>query len=143
MKSTSGYIGYLAGAPIIWSLKRQTATATSSTEAEYIGQFNAIKHMVHISHFLTELSIPYSTLMTLFADNQGAQATARNPEYHSRLKHVAIAYHYQRELVEEGLIQLGHIPTEDMAADGLTKPLPRVKFNRFIELLQLNTKPAI
>ena len=135
MKSTSGYIGYLAGAPIIWSLKRQTATVTSSTEAEYIGQFNAIKHMVHISHFLTELSIPYSTLMTLFADNQGAQATARNPEYHSRLKHVAIAYHYQRELVEEGLIQLGHILTEDMAADGLIKPLPRVKFNRFIELL--------
>ena len=71
-KSTSGYIIYLAGAPIIWSLKRQTATATSTIEAEYIGQFNAIKHMVHMGHFLIELSIPYSLSMTLYADNQAA-----------------------------------------------------------------------
>ena len=71
-KLMSGYIIYLAGAPIIWSLKRQTATATSTIEAEYIGQFNAIKHMVYMGHFLTELSIPYSLLMTLYTDNQAA-----------------------------------------------------------------------
>ena len=143
MKSTSGYVEYLTGAPIIWSSKRQTTIATSTTEAEYIGQFNAMKHMVYLDHFLTELSIPHSTPMTLFTDNQSAQATAHNPEFHSRLKHIDIAYHYQRELVEQGRVQLVHIPSAKMTADGLTKPLSKNKFNEFIELLHLNTTAAI
>ncbi|KAF7503248.1 hypothetical protein GJ744_004039 [Endocarpon pusillum] len=47
--------------------------------------------------------------MMLFADNQSAQATTRNPEFHSRLKHIDIAYYYQREIVERGQVKLIHI----------------------------------
>ena len=94
MKSISNYVGYLVDVPIIWFLKCQTTTTTSNTEAEYIGQFNVMKYMVYISHFLTELSILYNTSMTLFTDNQDVQATVRNPKYYSRLKHVVITYHY-------------------------------------------------
>ena len=95
--------------------------------------------MIHVGHFLTELSIPYSLPMKLYADNQAAQAAARNPEFHARLKHVDIAYHFQREKLEEGLIAIEHTPTEKMAADGLIKPLGKLKFKRFVQQLQLST----
>lgn len=43
--STSGYVFQLAGAPVSWSSKRQGEVATSTTHAEYIGQYNAILHL--------------------------------------------------------------------------------------------------
>jgi hypothetical protein len=44
----SGYIFFLAGGPISWSCKRQPVIATSFTEAEYIGQYNAARKVIWI-----------------------------------------------------------------------------------------------
>ncbi len=38
-----------------------------------------------------------------------------------------IEYHYVREKIEDGEINLEYIPTTTMAADGLTKPLEKTK----------------
>ncbi len=50
----------------------------------------------------------------------------KNPVSHSRTKHVDIKYHYVREAIHEKAIQVTYCPTENMLADLLTKPLPRV-----------------
>ena len=62
--------------------------------------------------------------MTLFADNQGSIALAGNPQHHARTKHIDIQYHYVRELILNQHVNLIYCPTEIMAADILTKPLP-------------------
>ncbi|KAJ5455499.1 uncharacterized protein N7458_003763, partial [Penicillium daleae] len=55
--STSGYIFQLAGAPISWSSKRQREIATSTTHAEYIGQYNAILYLLWLRTFLAETKL--------------------------------------------------------------------------------------
>jgi len=69
--------------------------------------------------------------ITLCADNQGSMALAKNPEFHSRTKHISIQQHFIREKVENEEVQLQYLPTGDMLADLLTKALPREKVERF------------
>jgi hypothetical protein len=45
-KSTSGFVFVLAGGAISWGLKKQSAVALSSTEAEYIAATHAAKEVV-------------------------------------------------------------------------------------------------
>ena len=60
---------------------------------------------------------------------------AENLEFHRRMKHVDIKYHWVRQAIEDGLIQVEYISTALMVADGLTKPLGPQKFNRFLTLI--------
>jgi len=64
-------------------------------------------------------------------------ALSENPEFHQRTKHVDVQYHYIRQEVGCERVALEFMPTHLMIADGLTKPLTRVKHKRFIELLGL------
>ena len=51
--------------------------------------------------------------MTLFCDNMSAISISKNPIQHSRTKHIDIQYHFIHELVEEKVISLEHISTEN------------------------------
>ena len=61
---------------------------------------------------------------TIFEDNQGTIALARNPVDYSRTKHIDIKYHNVREVVSTKEIDLEYCPTQDIIADSLTKGLP-------------------
>ena len=69
----------------------------------------------------------------LYGDNQGALALVENPENHTRTKHIDVQYHYIRYLVGNGSISIAYCPTEQMVADVLTKPLPKVKLLKCLE----------
>ena len=71
------------------------------------------------------------------ADNQGAIALAKNPEYHARTKHIAICYHFIRQEVDKDIVRFDYIETSTQAADGFTKPLSKIAFARFISQLNL------
>ncbi|KAJ8769224.1 hypothetical protein K2173_000999 [Erythroxylum novogranatense] len=51
-----------------------------------------------------------------------------NPVFHSRMKHVAIDFHFIREQVQNGVLRVAHVSSADQLADTLTKPLPRGRF---------------
>ena len=127
----------LAGALIAWSSRRQATIATFSIYAEYVGQANVIKQACHLIQFLGEVyRFPYLPLK-IYADNPGAQALARNPEFHAKAKHIQLSMHFQREKIENGQVELIHVATEEQAADGLTKPLGIAKFKKWVEQLNL------
>ena len=137
-RSTSGYGLYLAGGLISWSSRRQHCVTTSSTEAEYIGQANAIKQIITATQFLLELRLPiFHTPVKLYADNTSSQSLAYKPAARPRSSHIDAAMHFQREKVETGLVDITHVASQDNAADGFTKPLNGVKFKRFRELLRV------
>jgi hypothetical protein len=73
----------------------------------------------------------------MYGDNQGAIALAKNPEFHSRTKHIRIQYHFVRQCVADNELKIIYIATEDMIADILTKPLLRVQHQRLCEALGL------
>jgi len=69
----------------------------------------------------------------LFIDNQSAIAVAKDPEYHSRIKHLDLRTYWLHQTVEDGKI---HVSTE-MLADLLTKVLPKPKVEYFRKQLGL------
>ena len=73
----------------------------------------------------------------IFCDNQGAIALAKNPQFHSRMKHVEIQHNFVREKVSDGVIQLEYVNTESQVADGLTKALDKGRFETFRKAIGL------
>ena len=95
-----------------------------------------------IQPFLTDQIQPLPTNQNLSSieikgDNQSSIALAKNPVLHTRTKHIDIQHHYIRDEVSSGRIRLVYTPTEEMLADGLTKPLSHVKFLNFIRQLRM------
>ncbi|KAI1000283.1 hypothetical protein K3495_g7917 [Podosphaera aphanis] len=70
-------------------------------------------------------------LVRVLGDNQGALALVKNPHLHERSKHIDVCHHHIRDLFERRKLDVTYIPTADMVADGMTKPLMRIKFERF------------
>ena len=62
-------------------------------------------------------------------DNQAAIRIAKNPQDHKRTKHIKPRYHYLRDQIRDGVLQLEYIPTIDQLADIFTKALngPRLR----------------
>lgn len=67
-------------------------------------------------------------VMTVFCDNTSAINISKNPVQHSRTKHIDIRHHFIRDLVEDGVVALEFIPTQDQKADIFTKPLDSLRF---------------
>lgn len=63
----------------------------------------------------------------LNVDNKSAISLSKNPVFHDRSKHIEIRYHFIRECVENGKIQIEFVLSEEQLADVLTKALGRVK----------------
>lgn len=128
---TSTYLLYLGSNIISWKSTRQMAVSRSSTEAEYKALANAAIEVVWVENLLHELHVQIPTTPHLYCDNTGATYLCANPVYHSRMKHVALDYHFVREKVAVGLIRVYHISTKDQPADTLTKRLSRGPFQKF------------
>jgi len=64
-------------------------------------------------------------------------ALVKNSEYHVCTKHINIQYHFIHEVEFKEHIQLIYISTDQMIADDLIKPLTAVKFEQFIDLINL------
>ena len=102
-RSTSGYVFCLWNGPISWFIKRQSTVATSTAEAEYIGQCNAGKEAIYLAGAFSSLEYnDYDVQQVrLMADNQAAIKLINNPVNHGRFKHIDIQYHFVRELVTQ------------------------------------------
>ncbi|CAA7016634.1 unnamed protein product [Microthlaspi erraticum] len=126
--STNAYILYLGYTPIAWSSKKQKGVARSSTEAEYCAVANTASEIRWICSLLTDLGVTLPAAPVIYCDNVGATYLCANPIFHSRMKHLALDYHFIRENVQSGALRVTHLSTHDQLADALTKPLPRTRF---------------
>ena len=126
-RSTSGYVFQISGGSISWKSRKQTSVALSSAEAEYMALAAAAQEALWLIQLTTELGSETTEPLTIYEDNQATISMTKNPQYHGRSKHVAIKYHFIREHVSDGSVQLEYCPTKDMVADMLTKGLPRVQ----------------
>ena len=135
--STGAYVIFLGGNPIAWSSTKQRTVARSSTEAEYRAIASAAAEIEWIKSLLQELGIMLSSAPVIYSDNLGATYLCANPVFHSRMKHLAIDYHFVRDLVQNKQLRVVHVSSSDQLADALTKSLPRPR------LLQLCSKIGV
>jgi hypothetical protein len=122
---------------VTWSSKKQYIVALSSTEAEYIAQTHAAKEALYLRTLIGEIREKFKNPVTINCDNQGAIALSKDNKFHARTKHIDIRYHFIRESVGDGKIQVNYIPTDENPSDIFTKPLAKAKFRRFSEMLGL------
>jgi hypothetical protein len=107
--------------------------ALSTAEAEYISLAEACQEAVYLRRLLSEIGEEQKTPTTIYHDNQASMAMSKDPCFHKRSKHIDIKYHFVKDLTEQREIQAKYVPTQEMKADILTKPLTKEKFNRCIE----------
>ncbi|RVW92399.1 Retrovirus-related Pol polyprotein from transposon TNT 1-94 [Vitis vinifera] len=140
-KSTSEYIFILAGGAISWRSVKQTMTATSTMEAEFISCFEATSHGVWLKSFISGLRVmdSISRPLSIYCDNSAAVFMAKNNKSGSRSKHIDIKYLAIRERVKEKKVVIEHISTELMIADPLTKGMPPLKFKDHVVNMGLSS----
>ena len=112
---------------VSWSFKKQNCISLSTAEAEYVAAASACTQLLWMRQTLKEYSVNCDK-MPLLCDNESAIKIAHNPVQHSRTKHIEIRYHFIRDHVAHGDIELGYIPTKDQLADIFTKPLDEARF---------------
>jgi hypothetical protein len=128
-KSRTGYVILLNGGPVMWGSQKQTVTATSTTEAEYVAAWVATHQVIWLRDLLTEIGYPVPTPTLLYSDNQSCIQLIHSPEVHKRTKHVDIRYHATKDAQASGIINTIYIPSTQQIADPLTKSLPYPQFS--------------
>ncbi len=130
-----------------WASRKQKSVATSTTEAEYMALSMCAKTGIWLMQVLRDMGMskhlgnnPHrvsiredeahqaASPLQLKGDNQAVLTLVKDAHVHERSKHIDVAYHHIRNLHKRNQIQVDFVPSQDMVADGLTKPLPRQTF---------------
>ncbi|GJW90290.1 hypothetical protein Tco_0167843 [Tanacetum coccineum] len=97
----------------------------SSAEAEYVALSASCAQVMWMRTQLKDYGFNYNKI-PLYYDSQSAIAISCNPVQHSRTKHIHTWYHFIKEQVENGIIELYFVRTEYQLADMFTKALPGI-----------------
>lgn len=127
-KSVTGFCFMFFGNCVLWGTRKQSTVSLSTTESEYKALCTAVCESLFLKGILNDLCLDIKTVV-LYEDNQSAIHLAKNRETCKRTKHLDVKYHFIREKVEEGTIQVEYVPTSDQLADVLTKPLLGTRFD--------------
>jgi hypothetical protein len=126
-RSTSAYVFTMFGGAISWMSKRQPVVALSTTEAEYMAATHACKEAIWLRRLCSDIGVDAGKI-TISCDSQSAICLAKNPTFHARTKHIDVQFHFVRDMVEDGKVNLEKVDTAKNVADALTKPVGTEKF---------------
>ena len=127
-KSMTGHIFYIDNSPISWCSQKQEVVALSNCEAEFMAGTEAARQAIWLQDLLSEITDQQSEKVLIRIDNQSAIALTKNPVFHERNKHIHRRYHFIRECVENGQIEIEYVQGDKQKADILTKALGRIRF---------------
>nr|GFA39849.1 retrovirus-related Pol polyprotein from transposon TNT 1-94 [Tanacetum cinerariifolium] len=134
-KRTSGGIQFLGGDKLVsWLSKKQDRTSMSSAEAEYVSLSTCYAQVLWMRTHLTNYGFHFDKIH-MYCDSKAAIAILCNLVQHSRTKHIAVRYHFIREKVEKGIVELFFVGTEYQLADLFTKALPEERFKYLVRRL--------
>ncbi|GKB27703.1 retrovirus-related pol polyprotein from transposon TNT 1-94 [Tanacetum coccineum] len=123
---------------VSWSSKRQKSAAISNTEAEYIALYGCCAQVLWMRSQLTDYGFGFNKI-PMYCDNKSAIALCCNNVQHSRSKHIDIRFHFIKEHVENGVIELYFVNTEYQLADIFTKALGRERIEFLINKLGMRS----
>ncbi|GKD43570.1 retrovirus-related pol polyprotein from transposon TNT 1-94 [Tanacetum coccineum] len=122
---------FLGGKLVSWSSKKQDCTAMSTAEAEYVSLSACCAQVIWMRTQLLDYGYKYNRI-PMYCDSKSAIAISCNPVQHSKTKHIDIRYHFIKEHVEKGTVELYFVGTEYQLADLFTKALPKERFEYLV-----------
>lgn len=136
-KSYTGFVIKLGGNLVNWEARKQRCTALSSTEAEYVAISDVCKDILFVKNLLMEI-LDKRFDVTIYNDNQSAQKLLLVKEYcHKKTKHIDLRYHFVKDLLQSGVVDVKYLQTDQMLADIFTKPLCSQKHRNFVKGLNI------
>ena len=135
--SISGHIFFVVEESISWNFKRQDHIVMSNYESEYYALTKAEKKVVWLRELLLELNQIVDASALIWMNNLNVKVFSKNSEFHRRTNHIDVQYHWVREKVTNGLLQLKYISTAQMITDGLTKSLESLQFSAFLTMIRM------
>lgn len=127
--SVSGLVVKLGSNTIHYSSKKQTSVATSSTEAEYLAANIAVKEGLFFKMLLSDVGVSSPEPLIIKEDNTAVIASVKSKDISgSRLKHLDVALHSLRHLLNPNKIRLEYIRSHANVADVMTKTNNRSDF---------------
>lgn len=122
-RSVTGFVVTAAGGLVSWNSKRQTVVALSTTEAEYMAACECAEHLSWVRSFMFDIFFPMEHPTPFFVDNTSAISIATGDGIKARSKHIDRRFHFIRDQLQQGLLEIEYISTSLMKADFLTKSL--------------------
>ena len=95
---------------------------STTAKVEYIAAGSCCIQLLWMKKLLHDYGIPQNT-MCVFCDNTSAINFSKNLVQHSKSKHIEIHYHFIQDLVEDKVVCLEFIHTDNQKVDIFTKPL--------------------
>ncbi|WJZ90446.1 hypothetical protein VitviT2T_009589 [Vitis vinifera] len=134
-RSTSGYFTFVGGNLVIWKSKKQNVVARSSAEAEFRGMTLGLCEALWLRLLLQDLGYLSRQPIRLFCDNKVACDIAHNPVQHDRTKHVEMDRFFIKEKLDDKIVELSKIRSENQLVDILTKAVSSQVFSKFLDKL--------
>nr|GEU94438.1 hypothetical protein [Tanacetum cinerariifolium] len=129
--STSGGIQFLGDKLVSLMSKKPDCSAMSSAKAEYVALSASCAQVMWIRAQLQDYGLNYNNI-PVYCDYQSAIAISCNPVQNSRTKYIHTRYHFIKEQVKNGIIELYFVKTEYQLADMFTKALLEDRFKYFV-----------
>ena len=134
-RSIGGILVNLWNSPIAWTSKIQPTVALSTTEAEYMALCKLTQELFYFRKLCKEMKLNIKEPITMMEDNNSCIKISQNDEFHQRTKHIDVKYHFIREALEKGIVQIKRVDSKENIADIFTKPLAKVQFEKLRDLL--------
>ncbi|GJW97070.1 hypothetical protein Tco_0178878 [Tanacetum coccineum] len=122
-KHLRDYAGYL-----------DTRKSISGAKAEYVFLSACCAQVLWLRTQLIDYGFHFDKI-PMYYDSKAAIAISCNPVQHSRTKHIDVRYHFIKEQVEKGIVELFFVGTEYQLADMFTKALPEDRFKYLVRRL--------
>ncbi|WJZ95025.1 hypothetical protein VitviT2T_013823 [Vitis vinifera] len=120
-RSTSGHFTFVGGNLVTWKSKKQNVVSRSSAEAEFRGMTLGLCEALWLRLLLQDLVYLSRQPIQLFYDNKAACDIAHNPVQHDHTKHVEMDIFFIKEKLDDKIVELPKIRSEDQLVDILTK----------------------
>jgi hypothetical protein len=119
-------------APVSMRSATQRFVCLSVTEAETAAGVTITQDMLYVFRIITSLGLKVNLAMTLWMDNKGAVDLANSWSVGGHTHHVDVCMHFLREMKDQGLLQMKHLPGDDNPADIFTKNTSAAVFKRHL-----------
>ena len=136
-KSSTGTVFLSAGGAISWRSKKQTLSALSTTEAEYIAFSIAGTDACWLTNLYEELGFPLKAPLLMRSDSLDAIANSTNPYMSKQTRHIELKWHSVQQLIDRKIIVPIPCQDADQTANILTKPLPCPKHKKHTDEMGL------